>query len=228
MTTKILLFYDKQEPKHIIDILNMHDYKVTLSQNFDENIIKDKDLLLFYEVEHIPFIETIKHRSQLDHIPMIVLSKNIQASYQIESLKAGADDFIYSLENIQVIMARLERLLVRYRMVQKKTFGRIKFKHLILDLNHYEVKVQGKPASITHKEFELLRLFFSNPEKTLTKDDMYKVIWKHTEMYSENVINVHIRHLRKKIELDPSNPEVIMTIWGFGYKLGEGQIEHIT
>lgn len=230
MTTKIVIFYSSQEPKHIIDILNMQDYKVFLSQklSIEDHDLTDKDLIMLCDVDHLAFLDSLKSTSHLDHLPVMVLSKNTQVSHHIETLKKGADDFIFSSENIQLIVARLERLLNRYRMVQKKTIGRIKYKHLLLDLNNYEVKIHDKIAPITHKEFELLRLFFSNPDKTLTKEDMYKVIWRHTEMYSENVINVHIRHLRKKIELDPSNPEVILTVWGFGYKLADGIIEHIT
>jgi DNA-binding response OmpR family regulator len=112
-------------------------------------------------------------------------------------------------------------------MISKKHTGRILFKHLEMDLKSFEVKLDGEVAPITHKEYELLRLFVSNPGKTLSKESIYKVIWRHAEMYSENVINVHIRHLRKKIEKNPSFPEIITTVWGFGYKLGDGELKHI-
>jgi DNA-binding response OmpR family regulator len=229
MTTKIIVFYYNQLPKQIIEILHMHDYQVTTKsyESFDQHDLKDKDLIVLYDMLDLDIIKHIKSTHQYIQLPLVVISKSTQVSDHIETLKLGADDFIYASENIHIVLARIERLLKRYHSVEKKSIGCVQFKNLEMDLSTYEVKIHGKTAPITHKEFEILRLFISNPDKTLSKEDIYKVIWRHTEMYSENVINVHIRHLRKKIEVDPSNPNIIMTVWGFGYRLGEGEVEYI-
>ena len=77
---------------------------------------------------------------------------------------------------------------------------------------------------MTLKEFELLQLFVSNPNVTLSKEEIFYHLWSKALFFTENVINVHIRHLRKKIELNDKKPGIIETVWGYGYKLGQGVI----
>ena len=74
---------------------------------------------------------------------------------------------------------------------------------------------------MTQKEFALFKLFATNPTRVYTKAMIYNLIWEETYYDTDNVINVHMRRLRKKIEDDPSNPKYIITLWGIGYKLGE-------
>lgn len=229
MTTKIMMYFFHQVPMQMLEILSMHDYQVTTKAHdaFNETDLKDKDLIVLYDMLDHNMLRHIKSTHTYTHTPLVAISNSNQVSDHIEALKLGADDFLHISENKQIVLARIERLLKRYHSVEKKTIGQIKFKYLDMDLSTYVVKLNGKTVPITHKEFEILRLFISNPDKTLSKEDIYKVIWRHTEMYSENVINVHIRHLRKKIEMDASNPEIILTVWGFGYRLGEGEITYI-
>ena len=77
---------------------------------------------------------------------------------------------------------------------------------------------------MTVKEFEMLQLFLSNPAVTLSKEEIFYHLWSKALFFSENVINVHIRNLRKKIELNDKQPKIIETVWGYGYKLGQGVI----
>ena len=77
---------------------------------------------------------------------------------------------------------------------------------------------------MTVKEFEMLQLFLSNPTVTLSKEEIFYHLWSKALFFSENVINVHIRNLRKKIELNDKQPKIIETVWGYGYKLGQGVI----
>jgi DNA-binding response OmpR family regulator len=229
MITKITLFYETHPPKQLIEMLSMNHYQVQALEAKHEHLtlVEQADLVLFYDLESVNLLIDLKETHAFDQLPTIVISKSHQVEHHIKALQEGADDYIHTTEHLQVVLARIERLLSRYRMVSKKHSGRILFKHIEMDLKTFEVKLDGKVAPITHKEYELLRLFVSNPGKTLTKESIYKVIWRHAEMYSENVINVHIRHLRKKIEKNPSFPEIITTVWGFGYKLGDGELKQI-
>lgn len=229
MITKIILFYENHEPKQLQEMLLMHHYQVSIleAKQMNLSLVEHADLIVFYDLSSLNFLIQLKEHHAYDQLPTIVISKSQQDEHHIKALQEGADDYIHVLAHTQVVLAKIERLLSRYRMVSKKHSGRIVFKHLEINLKTFEVKLDGQIAPITNKEYELLRLFVSNPGKTLTKESIYKVIWRHAEMYSENVINVHIRHLRKKIEKNPSFPEIITTVWGFGYRLGEGELRQI-
>ena len=79
----------------------------------------------------------------------------------------------------------------------------------------------GKPVSLTVKEFEILRLFLRNPKRVYTKAALYAKVWEDEFLADENAIQVHVSRLRNKIEDDPKNPRSIVTVWGIGYRLGE-------
>jgi DNA-binding response OmpR family regulator len=81
-------------------------------------------------------------------------------------------------------------------------------------------KDKGK-ITLTSKEFEILKLFLSKPSRVFTKSQIFQAVWKEDCMSDDNTVMVHIRRLRTKIELNPSQPEYIQTVWGIGYKLGE-------
>ena len=83
------------------------------------------------------------------------------------------------------------------------------------------MKVSGNIISLTAKEIEILKLFMTNPKKVFTKSQIFNSVWNEDYISDENTVMVHIRRLREKIEVDPSNPVYIQTVWGIGYKLGE-------
>lgn len=90
---------------------------------------------------------------------------------------------------------------------------------LIIDPINFTVEKKGRQLKLTLKEFEILKLFVKNQNRVFTKAQIYKLVWNEEYYGDDNVINVHMRRLREKIESDPSNPEYIKTLWGIGYKL---------
>jgi DNA-binding response OmpR family regulator len=88
-------------------------------------------------------------------------------------------------------------------------------------LHSFSVKVKGKSVPLTAKEFHILKLLLTHHSRVFTKEQIYQLIWEEDYYGNENVINVHIRRLREKIEEDPSAPQYIRTIWGIGYKMGD-------
>ncbi len=94
---------------------------------------------------------------------------------------------------------------------------------LVLNLNAYSVMKNGKKVELTAKEFEILKLLMKNPKKVYTKEQLYSQIWKDAYMGDENAVNVHISRLRNKIEDNPRDPDYVVTVWGIGYKLGDGK-----
>ncbi|MDF2718329.1 MAG: DNA-binding response regulator, partial [Paenibacillus sp.] len=95
---------------------------------------------------------------------------------------------------------------------------------LAIHLHTYEVTSPTGKKTLTAKEFEILKLFLSNPSRVFTKSQIFQSVWQEeNNMSDENTVMVHIRRLRTKIEADPSQPVYIQTIWGIGYKLGEAE-----
>lgn len=90
-----------------------------------------------------------------------------------------------------------------------------------MDLHNLSVRKKGTEVRLTAKEFHILKLFVTRPKKVFTKEEIYRSVWNDLYYGDENVINVHMRRLREKIEDDPSSPRYIKTLWGIGYKLGE-------
>ncbi|MFR8016212.1 MAG: winged helix-turn-helix domain-containing protein [Clostridiaceae bacterium] len=92
---------------------------------------------------------------------------------------------------------------------------------LVMNLENHTVTKSGEIIELTAKEFDILRLLLENPQRVYTKAQIYSLIWNDAYMGDENAVNVHISRLRTKIEDDPRKPQVVITVWGIGYKLGE-------
>ncbi len=108
-----------------------------------------------------------------------------------------------------------------HKVSEKETKQRFTIGNLDVNLSSFEVKKHDVTVDLTLKEFEILKLLLTHPDQTFSKQQMYRTVWGEEYYYNDNVINVHIRRLREKIEDDPSNPKIVITMWGFGYKLGD-------
>ena len=122
------------------------------------------------------------------------------------------------------LTARVKAQLRRYLYFSdtlENTDHILKHLDLEMDLNTHAVTAGNRQAALTAKEFDILKLFMSNPRRVFTKAQVFNAVWGENCFNDENIIMVHIRRLREKIEADPSNPKYIQTIWGIGYKLSE-------
>jgi DNA-binding response OmpR family regulator len=99
--------------------------------------------------------------------------------------------------------------------------GVIRHGEIRMNTRTYEVTVGGRPAALTAKEFEILKLFMLNPKQVFTKLQLFRRVWGEENLNDENTVMVHICRLREKIEDEPSNPRRIQTVWGIGYKLAD-------
>lgn len=157
--------------------------------------------------------------------PVLILSAKCQETDKIIGLGLGADDYLTKPFGVGELNARVKAQLRRYLRFSPEGEKKAEtIKHLDIELNTctYEVIIGGKPVALTAKEFEILKLFMSHPKKVFTKNQLFRIIWGEEFLKDENTVMVHIRRLREKIEIDPSNPKYIQTIWGIGYKLVEG------
>jgi len=170
--------------------------------------------------------EVLRHIRSKSDVPVIIISTKDTDVEKAVNLGLGADDYLSKPFSMLELVARVKAVLRRSvksqekELKQKYTLG-----NLEINLNNYEVKKQGKLVELTLKEFEILKLLVSHPDQTFSKQQMYRSVWGEEYYYNDNVINVHIRRLREKIEDDPSSPKFVMTMWGFGYKLGDVTVE---
>lgn len=150
-------------------------------------------------------------------VPIIMLTARDTLSDKVLGLKSGADDYIVKpfeyLElsaRITAVLSRMERSVVK----EKQALGCIEINH-----KTRQVSVSGTPVKLTKTEFQLMELFTSQPDKSLSRDYIEKQIWWDSQLYSHSrALDVHIQRLRKKIEPDPQAPSLIITIPGVGYK----------
>jgi two-component system, OmpR family, response regulator VicR len=228
MASKILLIEDnvlisKSIEQKLKD--EMYNVKAVFNgQDAIEQFSKDKYdcVLLDLMLPKVSGEDVLKFiRSEGDTPVMIISTKDTDVEKAI-NLGLGADDYLSKPFSMLELLARVKALLRRSRQSEEKPKKNIyNFKDLSINLSTYQVIKNGVVLELTLKEFEILKLLLTHPDQTFSKQEMYRKIWNEEYYFNDNVINVHIRRLRQKIENDPSNPEIVITMWGFGYKLGQ-------
>jgi len=166
-------------------------------------------------------------REKGSHVPVLILSAKSDEMDKILGLGLGADDYMTKPFSIGELIARVKAQLRRFLYMsdappESEPDPVLRHKGLELDLSNYQVHVHGETKTLTAKEFDILKLFMKNPTRVFTKSQIFQAVWNSDFMSDENTVMVHIRRLRTKIEQDASNPTYIQTVWGIGYKLGEG------
>ncbi len=148
-------------------------------------------------------------------IPVIMLTARDRVSDKVTGFECGADDYIVKPFETLELIARIKACLRRSIPSEEKTV----IGDLRIDFKARDVAVRGRAVELTPKEYELLCLFVANRGEPVTREFIRKSIWKDAKIYSwSRVIDVHIQHLRQKIEKNPSEPEYILTVAGIGYK----------
>ncbi|MEH7237745.1 response regulator transcription factor [Bacillus sp. JJ1562] len=178
--------------------------------------------LMLPKLNGMDFLKQIRTKSL---VPILITSAKGSDIDKALGLGFGADDYISKPFSMLELTARVHaaiRRATQYLPTENTSTSTIlHFKELSLDLKTFSALVNGETVQLTSKEFHILKLFMTNRNRVFTKEQIYQLIWEDDYYGNENVINVHIRRLREKIEEDPSNPQYIRTIWGIGYKLGD-------
>lgn len=224
---KILVIDDEE---HILELLKFNlelsGFDVCVSSEANqaiELIGKEKpDLLLLDwmlpKISGIDILRKIRQDENIYDLPVIMLTAKNMEDDKIQGLNVGADDYITKPFSIKELMARINTILRRYR-VSDKSQSIIEAGNIILNTDQYGLTVDGHAVDLTRKEFELLKLLMENRSKVLKRDYLLEKVWGY-EFYGETrTVDVHIRHLRKKLGLDETSENGIDTIRGLGYKM---------
>jgi len=159
-------------------------------------------------------------RYQGNQIPILILSARGTESDRVLGLEIGADDYLTKPFSMQELVARCRALLRRQRLVTPEQFPLLNFKDITLSPKECRVTVRDEEANLSPKEFKLLELFMSYPRRVWSREQLIEQVWGADFMGDTKTVDVHIRWLREKLEIDPSQPQYIVTVRGFGYRFG--------
>lgn len=174
--------------------------------------------LILPDMDGKSIIEAIRKTA---NTPILVISAKNTDIDKAEILTVGADDYLAKPFSMIEFIARVHAAIRRYHMIktehkQVKVIGDLEF-----HLYNYVFYNHGIEIPLTKKETQILEVFFNNPNKIITKKHLYETVWNEPYYDDENVINVHMKRIRNKIERDSTTPEIITTVWGIGYQFKE-------
>lgn len=220
---KILLVEDDPKTREILrvyladqghEVLEAEDGLIALEQ-FARH--RDCDLILLDlilpKLDGWAVLTSIRKESD---IPIIVITARDHVDDRIRGLKAGGDDYIVKPFDLGELQARIEAVLRRYR---PEPPSKIRISELELDDERKEVHLQGRLIPLAPKEYALLRLLASRPGKVFSDEEIISALWPGKGMTTNDVAQCVYR-LRRKLEADPAQPQWVVTVPGFGYRLG--------
>ena len=159
---------------------------------------------------------------EFSNVPVIMLTAKGEDTDKIMGFECGADDYITKPFNILELKARVRALLRRAGAAEKEkkqSDSALVLGHIRLDTGERAAWKDGKSVELTAKEFDLMELLMRNPGRVYSRENLLNVVWGYEYIGDYRTVDVHVRRLREKLELDPANPEYIRTKWGVGYYL---------
>ena len=227
----ILVVDDDREIVGAIEIyLKKEGYNIIKAYNGNEALEKVKEneihlIILDIMMPEKDGLETLEELRKDKSIPVILLSAKSEDYDKIGGLNQGADDYITKPFNPLELIARVNSQIRRYvslGAMEKKDNKQIyRTGELILDDETKKVTVDGKEVKLTATEFNILKFLLKNKGKVYSIPQIYENVWNEESYGAENIIAVHIRHIREKIEINPKEPRYLKVIWGIGYKIEE-------
>lgn len=226
MGYRILVVEDEKEIASAIEIyLKTQNYEVVKANNGEEALAVFEQMpidlilmdLMMPIMDGVQAILKIREKSI---VPIIMLTAKSEDTDKIWGLNIGADDYVTKPFNPMELLARVNSNLRRttnyvqmsQRVSQHITIGGIK-----LDLEGKQVYVDGEPTKLTPREYGILHLLMSHPDRVFSIEEIYEKVWDEPA-YSADTVTVHIRKIREKIEINPSEPKYLKVVWGIGYK----------
>ena len=231
---RILLVEDEDLIKDMIMVaLEEEGYEVqttdngrnalTLIQNkglSDSEFIPDLIILdlMLPEVNGLDICRLLRYQGNI--IPILIISAKGSETDRVLGLEVGADDYLTKPFSMRELMARCRALLRRQRYTSQTQTPVQTYRDINLFPQECRVMVRGHEVSLSPKEFRLLELFMSYPRRVWSREQLIEQVWGADFLGDTKTVDVHIRWLREKLEVEPSQPEYLITVRGFGYRFG--------
>ena len=226
---KILIIEDEKTISDIIQFnLTKEGFEVETAYDGKDGLEKALNgkpdlILLDLMLPLMDGFQVCKRVREVSNVPILMLTAKEQEVDKVLGLELGADDYITKPFNPVEVLARVRSQLRRYTQLGAKkeeekpnvyTVGPI-----VLDEEKKSVSVDGDEVSLTPIEFNILHLLMKNPGRIYSSAQIYELVWKEDSLGAETSVSVHIRHLRQKLEINPSEPRYLKVVWGLGYKM---------
>ena len=188
-------------------------------------IVKEQNIHLVLLDVMMPRMDGITATAKIrefSNVPIILLTAKSETEDKVLGLNVGADVYVTKPFVPVEVLARVRSHLRRYDRLGAKPAERsgvITIGGIVLDDGSKTVTVDGEEASLTPIEYDILKLLMEHPGRVYSTRVIYETVWQENPYGSENAVAVHIRHLREKIEINPSEPRYIKVVWGRGYKM---------
>ena len=228
---RILICDDERDIVNALRIyLTAEGYEVTEAFSGKEAVKKFAEepvdlVLMDVMMPEMDGISAMTRIRELSNVPVILLTAKSEDTDKILGLNLGADDYVTKPFNPVELVARVRSHLRRYTTLGGAAANGAADIYVCggIELNDRtkEVSVDGAPVPLTPTEFKILRLLLQNPGTVLSPREIYRIVWSDAPYGAENTVAVHIRHLREKIEIDPTEPRYLKVVWGKGYKIEE-------
>ena len=223
----ILVCDDEKDIRNALQIyLTAEGYHVLQAENGQAalDILRQNEVHLVLMDIMMPGLDGMATTTKLReayNIPVILWTAKSEDMDKILGLTVGADDYITKPFNPLEVIARVRAQLRRYTQLGglPKREDVLRAGGIEMDDKSKSVTLDGEPVMLTPTEYDILKLFLENPNKVYSSSQIYREVWHDTPLGAEGTIAVHIRHLREKLEINPSEPRYLKVVWGQGYKL---------
>ena len=174
--------------------------------------------LMLPQINGLDICRLLRHQG--NPVPILILSAKGSETDRVLGLEVGADDYLTKPFSMRELVARCRALLRRQRIGSLPQLPVLQFKEVTLYPQECRVLVRGQQVNLSPKEFRLLELFMNYPRRVWSREQLLDQVWGTDFVGDSKTVDVHIRWLREKLEQDPSHPEFIVTVRGFGYRFG--------
>ena len=223
MRERILIIEDEEAIRSILrELLLDAGYEVEEAADGPEGIAKFRAgrfvlVLLDLMLPGMDGIEVCRRIRRESGVPIIMLTARTDTADVVEGLEAGADDYLTKPFEPEELVARIK---ARVRRSEEPTTEQLTIGDLTIDVDGHEVRRGDQLISLTPLEFDLLTQLARKPWQVFTRDVLLRDVWGYRHSADTRLVNVHVQRLRSKIEHDPENPSIVVTVRGVGYRAG--------
>ena len=224
-SARILLVDDEQSIQTLLSYpLRKDGYHVTSALDGGEALRRFEEgrfdlVILDLMLPQMGGVEVCRQLRSRSQVPIIMLTAKGSETDKVAGLEVGADDYITKPFSMREFRSRVKAALRRSRMGgETSEGGTIECSELRVDFDRRTVSLAGEEVKVTYVEFEILGALARSPGRVLTRETLLEHVWGDSEYRDPRTVDVHIRHLREKLEQDPKEPEYLFTVRGVGYR----------